>query len=406
MQKIKYFLIMGFMVLFMTYIFWTESKPDYQTDSEALVISMIDAGKYDLDITGQKFGLGHLITDETNDAYLICADGSYLDSGYSFEEYESQIGLHGWLFYIGAKFMPNPVGAFSLVCAFLLAVVLVWICYELNKRYGTLMAICFYLTSLFSPWIIDFAPNLYWVEFTWFIPMLLGLICVNNMNKRAWIYPFIYLAVLIKCACGYEYITVIMLSSIMFLAAEWILSLKQNREQSKVCFKTIIMVGVSAMLAFITAILIHGFLRGDGNVFQGIAEIYENDICRRTFGNAADFEGITAESLNASIGDVLYLYLLEGRTAKMALALLVLGIFICIYRGVKHDIILSTDMVLFIVSFITCISWFILGKSHSHVHIHMNYVMWFMSYIQIGIYMVIKFVLQRLFECNLEKELQ
>jgi len=100
------------------------------------------------------------------------------------------------------------------------------------------------------------------------------------------------------------------------------------------------------------------------------------------------------------------LYLLDGRTAKMALTFLVMGIFICIYRGVKHDIILCTDMVLFIVSFITCISWFILGKSHSHVIIHMNYVMWFMSYIQIEIYMVIKFVLQRLFEKNLEKELQ
>jgi len=137
------------------------------------------------------------------------------------------------------------------------------------------MAICFYVTSLFSPWIIDFAPNLCWVEFTWFIPMILGLICVNNMNKRAWIYPLIYLAV------------------------EGILSLKQNREQSKVCFKTIIMVGVSAMHAFINAILIHGFLRGEGNVFQGIAEIYQNAICRRTFGNADNFEGITAESLNA-----------------------------------------------------------------------------------------------------------
>jgi hypothetical protein len=44
-----------------------------------------------------------------------------------------------------------------------------------------------------------------------------------------------------------------------------------------------------------------------------------------------------------------------------------------------------------IVSFLTCTSWFILGKSHSFIHVHMNYVLWYFGSVQVSLYIVLKF---------------
>ena len=60
----------------------------------------------------------------------------------------------------------------------------------------------------------------------------------------------------------------------------------------------------------------------------------------------------------------------------------------------------ARDVIMFIVFQMATLSWIILAKSHSYVHTHLNYVLWYFGFIQICIYVIIKFILLRL--CNLE----
>jgi hypothetical protein len=391
------------MTLIMAFVFFLKRNPIFQYDSESLVVSMINVAKYHIDNGGIKYGLRFMSMKGTEDnfssfaenAYRIYADGRLYGN---MAQGDSQIGLQGWVYYFFAKYITHDALFFLIGNCLLLSLVISFICYEIYKKYGLLMAATFYFVSMCSSWIRDFSTNLYWVEFTWFIPMLLGLICLNSLNKRFWLYPLFFLAILVKAACGYEYITVVMLSSIMFLVAEWLCNIKKDTRQNKLAFKTIFGVGIFSLLGFASALVIHSYMRGDGNILAGIDSIYHRDALRRIVGYGSELPA----ALSSSIFDVLKMYLsniptgvTDNKAGRYALLLLLFfPICILLRKIMKRKRILNIDMYLFIISFLTCVSWFILAKSHSYIHTHMNYVMWFMGFIQIGTYLIIKYVLK------------
>ena len=61
---------------------------------------------------------------------------------------------------------------------------------EIYKRYGLNFSLSFFLVSLSTHWNVDFSRNLYWLEYTWFIPLLLGLCLINYNKKKVFIYKF------------------------------------------------------------------------------------------------------------------------------------------------------------------------------------------------------------------------
>jgi hypothetical protein len=404
------------MTLFMAYTFYVERDPWFQVDGESSAIAMISAGKYDFDISSTKYGINIMFAvgkeqtwDTWNylDAYRIYADPK-LYAG--ILPYSSQIGLQGWVcYYFGKTKITNPLLFLRIGCCLLLSLIISLICYQLYLKYGLLLSFSFYLVSICSPWIRNLSGIIYWVEFTWFIPMLLGLICLNNLNKRVWLYPLFFLAILVKTACGYEYLPVIMLSSIMFLVVELIWSVKKNKKESKLLFKAIFGVGIFSLLGFALALVIHSYLRRDGNILAGIEDIYRNTALRRTVGVIGNTE--LPEAVYASAFDVLKMYLRNYKTGvsnnttgRYALVLLIVFPVCILFRKImKRQRILNRDMYLFIFSFITCILWFVLAKQHSFIHLHINYVMWYMGFIQIGTYLILKYILKICYYYNKEK---
>ena len=392
-------LLFCIMMIITTFVFWNNSKNNFLCGSESLTVSMVAAGRYNFDIGNRIYGLGFIgITDVTDITDLLERASYVVERSYNvyanpelynnyISEYLSQIGLQGWIFYWLARLgVPRPVAAFRLGCCLALAIVLVLICFELYKKYGLLFSSVFYIVSVSSSWLTNFAPDLYWVTFTWFIPMLLGLFCLNNLNKRIWLYPLFFFAIFIKAACGYEYMTVVMLSSIMFLVVEWICLIRKDKKQSMLLFKTIFLIGIMSLLGFVTAISIHAYMRGDGNILNGLNDIYQHNMLPRTFGNVAE---------NASILDVLIIYFRRGGgTGTLARCLLIIGVFILFYKHTIKRQPINKEFWLFATSFLTCISWFILGKNHSYIHTQMNYVLWHMGFIQVGVYTLLKNVLQ------------
>lgn len=319
--------------------------------------------------------------------------------------YESQIGLQGMIFTSCMKNMAvtDRIIVYKVVLAILYSVVLTLICYGLYKKYHLKIAVMFYLVTLLSPWMIGYSTNLYWVEFTWFLPMLVGIYCANHIiSKKARVISYIsvMLAVLLKCLCGYEYISTIMMGAIVFLLTDLTLVILERKDSQKIklLFRTIFLLGVAALAGFAIALLCHAYLRGGGNVSNGLKSIYQYDVLRRTLGGDPNlFQDVYADSLNASIIRVLARYLLFdtplilGVPGILFIPLCMLSFGILVYGVWKRNE--NREMlILYIWQGIASISWFVLGKSHSYIHTSMNFVMWYFGFIQMVFYIVLQTV--------------
>jgi hypothetical protein len=256
--------------------------------------------------------------------------------------------------------------------------------------------------------LIAFASNTYWLEGLLFSSMLIGLwISLDCFQRRRRIAAYVasFLYVMIKSMCGYEYITVVMLLLICFLLADGLAAIANKMEKRTILtiFRTIFGIGCCALLGFAVALCVHGYLRGEGNIGVGLKDIYEQDVLRRTLGgNPDNFDASLTDSLTASIPSVLLKYFdfknnwyatdfLVGISGAVFPFLCLASCILCLIGRLFH-IIDQKEGLLYFLLFITCISWYVLGKSHSAVHTHLNFVLWYFGYIQMVLYVMVKYI--------------
>ena len=400
-------ILVGLMTLNFTTNFLGDKNADiegttfetFQGDSEYLVFSEIFQDKYNLE--NAHYGLAEVVdenTVRTENIWDKIENYNPQEKQLIVRDYVSQYGLQGHIFSFLYNKLHMPFWMLKAICSGLLAIVLVAICFFISKKYNKIMGAVFYITFLLSPWVVAFARNLYWVEFTWFLPALFGLILSMNLKKKKILIPCIALSIFIKCLCGYEYITSIMLMTIAFLLIDFVVA--KTKEERKEIFKTIIITGIACLLAFGIALLLHSILRGNGNILEGIKSIYKEDILRRTIipANTADFPEVYAKSLQAGVIETIAKYftwhtdIILGIGGEYFRIMFVMVIAIIIYNIVKKDRNAYRDLTMFIVFLATTISWYILGKSHSYIHTTMNYVLWYFGFVQICLYIIIKFI--------------
>lgn len=226
--------------------------------------------------------------------------------------------------------------------------------------------------------------------------MAIGLFCAWQIqSKRCRIISYVgaFIAILGKCLCRYEYISVIMMGMIAFLVIDLIQAIKKkDKEIGKLIFRTITMIGIIAVLGFMDAICIHASLRGDGDILDGIKAIFEEDVLRRTNGvDLNDIAAVYFDSLNASVCEVYSWYfkfetqIITGIPGNLfpLLCLIPLCIFEYEYRFKRMNI---EHLSMYVVFFLISVSWFCLAKAHSYIHTHMNYALWYFGFIQVCLY--------------------
>lgn len=393
-------LLIAIMILIMSTVFWLRANKLFQNDSEGLVVGMLDAQKYGFDVSSRGYGLGQFYPTGITGDYHRFVNHTYesyyhgmLEMDYTFDIYDRQIGLQGWIFYALSAFIPHALSALRFACCIALSTMISLLSWGLYRRFGLLFAASFYLVSLNSGWLADFSPNLYWVPFTWYIPLFLGLLSVVFPQKRKWIYPLVALSLFIKSACGYEYLTVVMLSAVFFPALEWLLSIKKKPAQARQWFFTAFWIGVSCLVGFIAAFCLHALIRGSGNLMQGIRDIVEQDALRRTFGTASEFAAEFTPSLNASVLTVLGRYIspLHGSaTAQSMFWLSVINLILLSVNGIWQKKLPLQDALLLAGSWLVCTSWFILAKAHSFDHTYINPVLWYVLFAQTAVYLAVR----------------
>lgn len=316
------------------------------------------------------------------------------------KNYQSQYGLQGKIYRHLARWF--ELDMLKLLTAIGTAYTLLLIVYLIAVKYDKFMASVFYVVFLLSPWIVNFSNNMYWVEFTWFLPMAVGLLCawkVKDKKIRIFSYVLAFLFIMIKCLCGYEYISVVMMGLIQFLLVDLILAVvSKNKEHIRLLFRTIFILGICALIGFGAAICIHAPVKSGGDILAGIKLIIENDVLRRTYGmdlNKVIDNNIERMAIYSSSWEVLCKYfkfdteIITGVAGNLFPLLCIAPLIIFLLEKKNNKLNLEL-FAMYCISFITTITWFILAKSHSYVHTHMNFVLWYFGFVQICIFIILK----------------
>ena len=169
----------------------------------------------------------------------------------------------------------------------------------------------------------------------------------------------------------------------------------KDRNKCRLLLRTIVIIGVIALGGFFAAICVHAPLKGDGSVIEGIKNIFEQDVLRRTAGgDLNDFAEVYWPSFNASIWETYSKYfhfgteVITGITGNIFPLLCVVPLCIFLFDYAKKRLNVE-EMAMYIIFFLTSISWFCLAKGHSYIHTHMNYVLWYFGFVQICIYIIV-----------------
>jgi len=307
-----------------------------------------------------------------------------------FIRYDSQIGgpgfVFGGLYRIFKKHDVHFYRGFNIA---LLSLCIAVIGYFIAVEFGTVAASSLCIAAIFSPWLVNASGNLYWMAWTWFMPTVLVL-CVSSQSKAGTLSDRFgrracaaYFAVVaLKCACGYEYLPSILITSFLPVVYFWV----RDRLPARDAITSILKIGLSGCAAFGAVLLAHAYLRA-GSVSTGVRAI-ASDVTRRTYASGGEVQ----ESLGngASLLEVVGLYfgklfqpIIAGITQPFYVTLAVLASFAILLMAVrgKHRAL----GVVFIVSILAPMSWFIAAKGHSFVHPHINAVLWDMPTVLLGI---------------------
>lgn len=312
--------------------------------------------------------------------------------------YTSQYALQGRVYRQLARYV--QVDTMRAMTALATAVSVMLVVCLIAKKYDRLMAGIFYCVFLLSPWVVNFARNLYWVEFTWFLPMAVGLLCawkIDNRKIRVFSCCGAFLTIMLKCLCGYEYISTVMMGLIQFLLVDMVMAaIRGERKKAGLLLRTIFLLGLAALAGFAAAICVHAGVRAHGDYLEGIVRIFKEDVLRRTYGGDVNIFDPASEvglSLSASVWEVLckyfrfYTQIITGLPGNLFPLLCLAPLCIFAYDGNRKKL-KPEWMLMYAVFLIAPVSWFVLAKAHSYVHTHMNFVLWYFGFVQICMYII------------------
>lgn len=130
------------------------------------------------------------------------------------EDYTSQVGLHGMVMALvtpGASLYQ----ALRLTTALLLAAVLATAIIACWRAWGGRAATVLGALLFTAPWLNAFGASAYWQLWTFLLPMLVPLLVWPRLGsgRRKWIRGGLLIGglVFLKCLCGYEFITTLVL---------------------------------------------------------------------------------------------------------------------------------------------------------------------------------------------------
>lgn len=394
---------------------WNTTNPqwfnDFQKDSESLVIGkMITSKKYG--IFSEDMFLGWWVKPNQapnfDDQYKIL-NGTINEQGYVYSPYRNQMGLQGLVFSIFDKIInyEQDLKFDKFITSFMLALLLAYFVFWVYFEFGLMSAVIIIITTVFSQWITVFGRNLYWVIWTMYLPIIgsLFFLHIESFKKKyssIAVFLFVFFAIMIKCANGYEYISTILISTtIPFIYYSY-----SNDWGLKKFLKRTATVSIAGILGFIVTILMHAWQLSlkTGSYSSGL-EIIKFTILKRTHGSSEQLPEAFKASLESSTFEVIYKYL-KGSIFEFSNFLNTEHVFKITFENLIFVFSLITALVFISekysksiaedrkkligltlsvwVSVLAPLSWYVLAKAHSFIHVHINTVLWHLPFTFFG----------------------
>jgi hypothetical protein len=256
----KWLFIISFALFFLSYafnIFGVGSSAAnflyFQKDSESLITNKLNCQRaHHIDIYG-----GQLVTYKNG----IAADSNACDSK-RFEPYISQFGLQGKLVTLFAPHNQSNDGSYlravKTLLVSLLAALMALFVVAVAREFTVITAMVVSALLCVSEWMVYYARNLYWVPFLLFAPFVFSFVFYprfRSARKRAQFYVVLGTLIFIKCLCGYEFLTSIILSA--FVAIVYHEVRIEGGIKWRMLLKPLLRVGLAGVVGFALALSAH-----------------------------------------------------------------------------------------------------------------------------------------------------
>jgi len=329
-----------------------------------------------------------------------------------FITYRSSIGLQGIAFgslevlLNKTKLIPlnKRISVYHGINCATLALLLILLLLFIHKEFGFIASIFAFLGIISSDWLTVFADNLYWVIWTMLLPMITVGYFLNRKNKIFGIKELIVLAIafFINFACGYEYITTVVIST--FVPITYFAY--RDRWKMFAYLKKILQIGILAIVTFSVTMMIHiiqlSFVKSVGNISNAFNFFMSNAKVRTIQSSIDSNSELKRASAESDYSEVILKYL-EGAALRLdqllstehiisisyltvILLFFILGAVALIDKDYLKIIEAKRRKVIALflaglIALLSSMSWFVAGKNHSYVHTHLNFIVWYIPFV-------------------------
>ncbi len=402
-----------------SYRFWTHTR-----DCESFVIGRMVKSRQDgLFSAGGLTGAGIDISawdgnwirsSQAADQYSAYLEGETFES---YTPYLSQPGGQGIMFSVLDGLIPlaprTNLRLFYMLTSVLSAAALTLVILWFYREFGSTAAIFVACSMIISEWLTVFGRNLWWSTWAFYLPMIAVMFYLRH--RRAYLNRHIFrlgmvvfIAMFVKCLInGYEYITAVLIMTAVPLFYYALVDGMRIRLFLKAGLA--VAIGLFAAIILSTAILSVQVGIVKGSPAGGIEHI-RYAFGKRAHGDPSGYPEVYARSLQAGVAEVLGTYLngvyfdfnnylsapsrfIARRVFRVYYYYLV-GLFaiasllVLIQRGSnfgeqqrrKSAALVFTAWL----SLLAPLSWWVIFKSHSFIHTHMNFILWQMPFTFFG----------------------
>jgi hypothetical protein len=370
-------------------------------------------------------------------AEMTAVPGRYLQPSAEFEVYRSQFGLQVKVFAVLQRAGLRQAAQLQAVTALAMALVVAALFFFIRRDFGLRAAVAVAAVMLLSPWLVVFSRNLYWVTFTWFLPLLVAMAFAGRIFSGGRVLvaalALWFVVYLLKFLCGYEYLTAIFLAACVPLVHA---ALRQQRAFASL-LRVVVLHGTALLLALLAAFVVHASslpsvqgksgwqqilltaekrlaardpaqtareaCAGDADCVAVMQASLESNPLRVAAGyllvpdllpwtgSARDLTALQKQALRTALRepgrdsftqlrtavDNAALFSLLASRVLSPLCFLLLAAWACrraLRRGRVHLLTLLAAAA-------APLSWFLLAKGHSYIHTHLNYVLWYLPFV-------------------------
>ncbi len=371
--------------------------------------------------TLQKVEQQWITSSQAENQYAAFLNGLTFDE---YKTYKSQPGGQGIIFSLLDKLLPlSPtvkLKFFYFLTAFLSAIALTAIIAWFYEEFDWIVVLFVLVSAVMSQWLTVFGKNLWWSLWAFYLPMIVVLYYLKHNRETENRLPIkfgllILISVFIKCLInGFEYITTTLVMMMVPLVYYAILD-KWNRKQ---CLKFAFIAGIGSSVAIFLGLTLLCIQIGavKGSFSDGIEHVVYS-FGKRTHGQAEGFPEIYAPSLKASTIDVLKSYVIGNakgvffdfnnylKTSNSFIAkhlfklryyyllILFLIMSVSLHFRSRGEIEQNRQQNIALIwttwfAVLAPLSWYVIFKAHSQIHLHMSFLLWQMPFTLFGFALV------------------